>query len=216
MNLSMVTSFIIAGMIMLGIVMVNINVSNSTAELTIAQITKSHVSNITDMINDDFSNIGYDVNETTQESIGKIFDCKLPNRISFYRNIHDDPDVSPKLIEWEFKKTEDVPGTNNEDHRPLVRTVYDDDGSTILDQTEILLGVTKFELLYFDDSNYGKPKSEGKTSSTGCSAVTNVKQIHVELEVQSAEKMYKRSTGDGRYVSSVWDKRFTPINLNLE
>lgn len=215
MNLSMVTSFIIAGMIMLGIVMVNINMSNSTAELTVAQITRSHVSSITDMINDDFSNMGYDVNQTTQETMGAILNCKLANRISFYRNIHDDSTVTPKLIEWEFKKTEDIPGTSNDDHRPLVRTVYNDDGS-ILDQTDILLGVTRFELLYFDETNYGKPKSEGTSVATGCSDISNVKQIHVELELQSAEKMYKRSTGDGRYVSSVWDKRFTPINLNLD
>lgn len=215
MNLSMVTSFIIAGMIMLGIVMVNINVNNSTAELTIAQITRNHVSSITDMINDDFSNIGYDVNSTTKETVGAILNCKLSNRLSFYRNIHDDPDSTAKLIEWEFKKTEDIPSAKNEDHRPLVRTVYNDDGS-ILDQTEILLGVTHFHLLYFDDSNYGKPKSEGKSAATGCSDISNVKQIHVELEVQSAEKMYQRSTGDGRYVRSVWDKRFTPLNLNLD
>lgn len=216
MNLSMVTSFIIAGMIMLGIVMVNINVSNSTAELTISQITRNHISSVADMINEDFSNIGYDVNETTQESIGKILDCKLSTRISFYRNVHDDPDVSPKLIEWEFKKNDSISGAKNPDHRPLVRTVYDDDGVTILDQTEIHLGVTNFELLYFDDSNYGKPKSEGKSSSTGCSDISNVRQIHVLIEMQSAEKMYKRSSDDGRYVRSVWDKRFTPINLNID
>ena len=216
MNVSMVISFIIAGMIMLGIVMVNINVNNSTAELTIAQITRNHATSITDMINDDFSNMGYDVNTTTLETKGAILNCKLSNRISFYRNIYDNPDSTAKLIEWEFKKNEDIPGTKNEDHRPLVRTVYHDDETTILDQTEILLGVTHFQLLYFDDSNYGKPKSEGKSAATGCSDISNVKQIHVELEVQSAEKMYQRSTGDGRYVRSVWDKRFTPLNLNLD
>lgn len=214
MNLSMVLSFIIAGMILLGIAMVNINVQTSTAELTITQISKNQVKSITDIINDDFSNIGYDVTTTTQETVGKIFDCKMKDKISFYRNIDNDSTMSAKKIEWEFLKNEEISHTKNEDHRVLVRTVYDQDGNE-LDKTQITLGVTRFELLYFDDTNYGKPKSEGKSILSGCGSALNVKQIHVELEIQSAEKIYKRGSDDGRYVKSVWDKRFTPTNLNL-
>jgi hypothetical protein len=215
MNLGIVISYIIAGMIMLGIVMMNINVQNSSAELTITQITRSHVSNVTEIINDDFSNIGYDVNRTTADNpeINAIMRCKLPRRVEFYRNIYDDPNEQPKRIEWRFFHEDEIPGAKNENFRLLQRTVYNTEDNSIYDQTDILTGVTRFEVLYFDQ--VGKPRDESLTSSGGCSDIGTVKQIHIILEMQSPEKIYNRASGEGRYIRSVWDKRFTPPNLNL-
>lgn len=213
MNLGMVTSYIIAGLLLLGIAMMNISVQTSSTELAISQITRSHMASVTDLINEDFPNMGYDVNQTTLDTQGAILICKLPYRISFYRNIYDNPDSTAKKIEWRFLKDDPIPGARNEDHRELVRTVSDPDTGEIIDKSEIRLGITRFELRYFDE--VGKPKSESLTSGGGCSDITNVKQVHVELEVQSHEKIYHRASSDGRYIRSVWDKRFTPPNLNL-
>jgi len=213
MNLGLITSYIIAGFIFIGISMVNISLQSSSSELAITQITRSHVSNITEILNDDISNMGYDVDQTTMETKGVILDCKLPHRISFYSNIYGDPDSTARKIEWRFLKDEVLPDAKNEQHRALVRTVYDSDSGAVLDKTEIKVGITKFQIRYFD--TVGKPVDESLPSGGGCSDITDVKQIHIELEVQSPEKVYNRAVGEGRYIRSVWDKRFTPINLNL-
>ena len=216
MNLGLVTSFIVAGILMLGIVMVNINVQNSTAELTLAQITRNHVSNITDMINDDFSNMGYQVNKSTSE-IDSLENMVLTyarnNEISFYRNLSDDPTKPPHLITWKIDN-DDIPNTKNPDHHTLYRLVEDLETGAI-DSTAIRTGVTNFFLRYYntvgaDTQNDVTPPGQLKNQ------LSNIRQVHVTLELQSAEPIYNRASGQGRYIRSVWDKRFTPINLNLE
>jgi len=89
MNLGIVTSYIVAGVIILGIVAMNLSVQNSSAELTLTQMQRQYVANITDMLNDDLSNMGYDVNDVTRDPEGniKILECAQENRISFYRNL---------------------------------------------------------------------------------------------------------------------------------
>jgi hypothetical protein len=41
----------------------------------------------------------------------------------------------------------------------------------------------------------------------------DVEQIYIVMEVQSREPVFKRAQGDGRFVRTVWEKRFTPMNL---
>jgi len=45
--------------------------------------------------------------------------------------------------------------------------------------------------------------------------IGDVKQIHLRLELQADEKLYNRASSDGRYVRSVWEKRYTPPNLQF-
>lgn len=211
MNLGMVTSYIIAGMLLLGIMAMNINVQTSTTELTISQILRSHVSNVTEMLNDDIPNMGYDYEGTTKsnDDVGnKILEFGNEKRISFYRNLTGDPTRIPERIEWEFV---DSTGVN---FGTLVRRVYDpNDGTT--DVNEINIGVHKFEIRYYD--SVGEILSNNMSSpGSNLTQLNDVKQIHIIMELQSKEKIYKRATGDGRYMRSVWEKRFTPSNLHVE
>ncbi|MEX0660309.1 MAG: hypothetical protein WEA58_14285 [Balneolaceae bacterium] len=223
MNLGIVTSYIIAGVIILGIVMMNFRVQNSGAELTLSQMNRQYVTDIADMLNDDLSNMGYDVNGRTKipgtEDI-RILDCAQENRIRFYRNLCEtdtecaEEDRVPERIEWELRTNEI--STSNTNHRTLRRTVTKlDNNDNVVpeseDVTDINIGVTQFNIQYYDSVG-----SKNDKTGLGCGTnVPSVKQIKVTLEVQSAEKIIQRASDDGRYIRSVWEKRFTPTNLQL-
>ncbi len=223
MNLGIVTSYIIAGVILLGIVMMNIRVQNSSAELTITQLNRQYVSDITDILNDDLANMGFDVNDVTRDpdtEEARVLDCAQSNRIRFYRNLCEtdsecsNQDRVPERIEWRLIVDDEI-SPSNPDHRSLKRTVttFDTDGSELgTEETSMNVGVTQFNIQYYE--NVG---SNSNATGLGCgSNVPSVRQLKVSLEVQSAEKIYDRATAEGRYVRSVWEKRFTPTNLQLQ
>jgi hypothetical protein len=226
MNLGIVTSYIIAGVIILGIVSMNLRVQNSGAELTISQMNRQYVTDIADMLNDDLSNMGYNVNDVTRDMNGdvRVLECAQHNRIRFYRNLCEtDLDCSnedriPERIEWRLlneNENEDEISQTNPSHRTLRRTVVtlDDEGSVVSEEhTDIKVGVTQFDIRYYDVVG-----SNTNITGLGCgSTVPNVRQFKVTLEVQSAEKIFHRAAGEGRFVRSVWEKRFTPTNLQLQ
>lgn len=224
MNLGIVTSYIIAGVILLGIVMMNIRVQNSSAELTISQMNRQYVTDISDMLNDDLSNMGYDVNRITRDpDTGqvRIMDCAQENRIRFYRNLCatdaecSDPNRIPERIEWRLLSEDEI-STTNPAHRTLLRTVTEFDpetGDPLSENTqEINVGVTQFSIEYYETVG---SNINGNVSVECGSNVTNIKQFKVTLEVQSSEKIYNRSVAEGRYIRSVWEKRFTPANLQI-
>lgn len=222
MNLGIVTSYIIAGVIILGIVMMNFRVQNSGAELTLSQMNRQYVTDVTDMLNDDFSNMGYDVNDVTRNPETdevRVMDCAKSDEIRFYRNLcstdaecNDDTRI-PEQITWQLLP--DVISSTNPDHRTLRRTVRVLDGTNTVvseDVTDINIGVTAFNIEYFETVG-----SNTNITGLGCgSNVPTVRQIKVSLEVQSAEKIIQRASDDGRYIRSVWEKRFTPTNLQLQ
>lgn len=214
MNLSLVTSYIIAGLLLFSIAMVNIRMQNSSAELTMTQIVRDNLNNITDMLNDDLPNAGYDVMRSTRENASvdyKILEEARANKISFYRNLSNDPTKTPDLIIWEL--IDENPGHGNPNHKVLTRTVFYESTGTP-DVTEIRSGVTQFALRYYDA--VGK-NLEDNMSAPGLikTQLDQVRQLHLILEIQSREQIYNRSAGDGRYVTTVWEKRFTPVNLQI-
>ncbi|CAN5389403.1 hypothetical protein BH23BAC3_BH23BAC3_17030 [soil metagenome] len=223
MNLGIVTSYIIAAVIILGIVMMNLRVQNSGAELTLSQMNRQYVTDIADILNDDLSNMGYNVNDVTRNpetGEARVLDCAQSNRIRFFRNLCNsdiecsDEDRIPERIEWQLLTADEI-SQSNPDHRTLKRTVttYDPDGSIAgIDETEINVGVTQFNIQYYETVG-----SNNNSTGLGCgSNVPSVRQLKITLEVQSAEKIYNRAAGEGRYIRSVWDKRFTPTNLQLQ
>ena len=222
MNLGIVTSYIVAGVILIGIVMMNLSVQGSSAELTITQMQRQYVANITDMLNDDLSNMGSDVNDITRDSDGEphIIECATDNRISFYRNLCQtneecaDENRQPELIEWRLL-TEDEISDSNPNHRTLRRTVttFHSEEDPVVDENDINVGVTQFNIEYYRQGYIG---SDNNTTGIGCgSGVENIRQLKVMLEVQSAERVRSRPGAEGRFIRSVWDKRFTPPNLQI-
>jgi hypothetical protein len=206
MNLGLVTSYIIAALLTLSIIMMNLRLSSSSTELTLTQITRQHVITVADMINDDFHNMGYNVYEKTDP----ILTVAEEHKISFYRNIENDPARDPELITWEFYTGNPVALEKNPNLMEMTRTVEDPNSGTI-DITEIATGVSKFILRYYDE--HGAPLDEYIPTPLSAAEMENVKQIYLELEVQSMEPLVTRGNSNGRFIRSVYEKRFSPRNL---
>lgn len=206
MNLGLVTSYIIAALLTLSIIMMNLRVSNSSNELTLTQITRQHVITIADMLNDDIPNMGYNVDKKTDPILVYADDHK----ISFYRNIENDLTRQPELITWEYYTGNQIALEKNPNLHAMTRTVEDpNSGQTHV--TQINTGASKFMLRYYD--THGAPKDSSLTTPLSSTELANVKQIYLELEVQSLEPLYSRSHSDGRFIRSVYEKRFSPRNL---
>ncbi len=205
MNLGIVTSYLIAGVILISIAMMNLRMSSSNAELTMTQITREHVRNVTDLLNDDFPNMGYNVDEKTDP----ILVYANRNKITFLRNIHNDPAIEPSEITWEFLYDDQPSNSKNENHGTLLRIVNADGYEP--DTTRIESGVTKFNMFYYN--RHGQSKGDNISPPGSGSTLSDVKQIYIELEMQNNERISGRSANDGRYIRSVWEKRFSPGNL---
>ncbi|HEX6983636.1 MAG TPA: hypothetical protein VF181_12825 [Balneolaceae bacterium] len=208
MNLPLVISYIIAGIIMLSIIAMNISVSKSSTELTMTQITREKASSVTEFISQDLQKMGYNKTSRTDP----IVSIALGNKIQFFSNIDNSSDKSVEAVTWELTST-GIPETQNPNDKVLLRTVYSVDilgnlGS-LIEETSIELGVTGFRISYYDD--YGEPLSDSLT--TPVADPDQIRQMYIKISFESAEKMYYQIGGDGKYILSVWEKRFSPPNL---
>lgn len=215
MNLGLITSYIIAGMLMLAIVTMNINLSTSSSDLTLSQITKQHVQTVTDMLTYDIPKIGFAQN-------GKVTKYNNPdtgtnynmvtiaedNRIRFYSDVDNNGQIDE--VTWWFKTSDPVTSTNNPNDFKLVRTQRNM-ATNVTETTEITLGVTEFVINYYDE--YGDSKANKMSTPITGATLDNIKQIDIELIMESKEKIRYSVNSDGRYVASAWEKRYTPRNL---
>lgn len=205
MNLGLVTSYIIAGILLMAILAMNMSLSSSSTELTITQTTREKASGIVEIIEHDIKKMGYNRTNKTDP----ILVTADSNKIQFRSNIDNSYDNSVELVTWEFTSTE-VTATKNPNDYVLMRTVKDlDTGAE--EKTPIKLGVVNFNIKYLDE--YGEPVSNHMTTPVTGSDLENVRQLYIKLELESSEKVYQASGGDGRYVRTIWEKRFSPGNL---
>lgn len=202
MNLGLVTSYIIAGMILVSMTLMTMNLSTSSSELTMTNMEKQHLDAIAETIIHDIPKIGYDRDAMTDTTI-IVADS---NKIVFDSNIDNSTDGKVERITWEYTST-DVSGTANPNDYVLMRNVKEK-GSTLEKKTPIELGVTRFELKYYNVYGSNTPMSF-PISDPG-----QIKQIEVIVEVQSAEKLNLNKASGNKYVTSQWKKRFSPVNLS--
>lgn len=215
MNMGLVTSFIIGGILLLSILFLNINISNSGAELTLTQVTRDRLETVTNMLDDDIPNMGYHLEQPT-DTILTIADSDY---IQFFRNLCRNPArdaatmncAEPELITWRFFKDQKPAKSLNSNHGTLIRVVKA--AGVAPDTTWIKAGVTNFKVRYYN--SHGKPLDQFMSVPLPLSELTNVKQLYIELEVQSNERVPGRSDNE-RYIRTVWEKRFSPRNLDVE
>ena len=207
MNLGLVTSYIIGGILLIGILALNMSLSNSSTELTLTQTTREKAKGVQEILTHDIQKMGFN-------KVGKtspILEVAESDKIQFRSNI-DDTDTNPNTdverVTWEFTNTSLNNGNPNV--YVLMRTVEHLDTGNI-EETPIRLGVADFEIRYFDE--YGKGISEYMTTPLSSSELSNVRQLYLKLELQSSAKVHQNTSGDGRYVRTIWEKRFSPPNL---
>lgn len=206
MNLGLVTSYIIGGIILLSILAMNMSLSNSSTEITLTQVTREKAASVSEMIAHDIQKMGYNREEKTNTILTKA----LEHKIEFNSNIDNSEDNTVETVSWEFHIDPDleVGSTKNPNDYILLRTVKDA-SDNVIDKTPIGVGVTEFKIQYYDE--YGKPVSDALSDPQ--SNISSIKQLYVKLALESGEPIYSNSGGDGRYIKTVWEKRFSPPNL---
>lgn len=208
MNLGLTTSFIIGGILLLSILAMNMSVKNSSIQLTQRQINQQKLSSISDMISSDIQKMGADRQTKTDEILLEATD----NRIKFKSNINNQGDV--ETVSWEFEKVsgKEVTSTKNPNDYELVRTVRDADTGNLIEETPIRLGVIEFQISYFD--HYGAEVGiDDMSTPLSSSDMEKVKQLYIKINLESPEKLYNSPGSNGDYMLSVWEKRFSPPNL---
>jgi hypothetical protein len=207
MNLGLITSYVIGGILLIGILAMNMSLSNSSTELTLTQTTREKAKGVQEIISHDIQKIGY--NRTGKTS--PILEIAESNKISFRSNIDNSTDVSNvERVTWELTTT---PLNNgNPNAYVLMRTVEHLETGNI-EETPIRLGVTDFKIKYYDE--YGEPTDENTHMATPLSSseLPDVRQLYIRLKLESSAKIYNNRNDDGRFVSTVWEKRFSPPNL---
>lgn len=209
MNVGLITSYIIAGIIIISMMRMNSRVSNSNVELTMTQITREKLTALSDIIYDDFPNMGYDLYDKTPE----IITVADSNKIQFYRKIDTYNSGVPEIITWQITDTL-VSSTQNPNDKILTRKVKKGIGG-VESITRFDLGITRFKLYYFDEFGLSTLPEDGEYLSMPVSAALrgSIKQIYIVLELQSTQPIMDNVNSEGRYIRSVWEKRFSPANL---
>ncbi len=221
MNAGLLTSFIVAGILIVSIITMNNSVSNNSSELTMTQFNRSKMATVSKMISDDIQKIGFNGTEKTDPMLVEAGGKKITFRSDIDNEYEDkkdeeDKDTLEDMVEnedmvkevtWEF--TSDSVDNSNPNDYVLMRTVKDLSGE-ILKETPIALGVTEFNIAYYND--YGVPLSDS-LSTPVTSQIDYVKQFYIKIKLESPEKIYTGTNSSGRFVTSVWEKRFSPPNL---
>jgi len=206
MNIGLVTSYVIAGIILIAILSMNMSVSSSSNEITLSQVTRERAETISDIMSNDIQKIGYNRKSKTNP----VLTVAEGKKIQFRSNIDNSTDNSVEIVTWEFTNTA-VTSTPNPSDRVLKRTVRDASSGSIISTTPFKSGVISFRINYY--KKYGSKRSDSLSTPVTGSALNNIKQLYIALKIQSKEKVYNGS--NGHYVTSIWEKRFSPPNLEF-
>ncbi|WP_138430337.1 hypothetical protein [Fodinibius saliphilus] len=205
MNFGLITSYVVGGIILIGILSMTLSVSNSSTEITLTSVTREKASGIVEVLEHDIQKMGYNRTNKTDP----IIVTADSNFIQFRSNIDNSTDGSVELITWHFTTTA-VTNTKNPNDYILLRSVENLSTGSI-EKTPIKLGVTNFNIKYLDE--YGEPVSNHMSTPVATNDLENIRQLYIQLIVESNAKVYKFNKDDGRYVASIWEKRFSPGNL---
>lgn len=188
---------------MVMIVTLNIRVSQHAQELTLHSIVKTHVEDISEIIQNDISKIGYDINNSIPDAI-ILADETV---IEFRSNLFNSAPGTINRVRWELG-TSSI--STNPNHRNLTRTVFNPDGSVDENNTtEISLGVSRFSFNYFVQSSFTPLPTPVAPAN-----LNDIRRIQVILEVQPREGI-NRFGADTYYPTSSWTKVIVPMNLSL-
>ncbi|MDZ7660370.1 hypothetical protein [Fodinibius sp.] len=203
--MGLVTSYVIGGILLIGILAMNMSLSQSSTELTLTQTTREKAVGVQEMLNHDIQKIGFNRNNKTSPVLVEADSHK----VAFRSNIDNSSDNSVELVTWEFTNTS--VGNGNPNAYVLKRTVKDVDTGSIISETPIRLGVTNFNIKYLD--KYGQPVSNHMSTPVASSDLNSIRQLYIALELQSSAKVHGNTNTDGRFVRTIWEKRFSPPNL---
>ncbi len=162
MNTGIITSFIIGGLLMISIVALNERVTMDSNQTAINQIVKNRIDNVSQVIDNDFREMGYGVN-------GTIITYASPEEVSFQEDLNNDGIIHN--VTWLYDVSQGVSQTVNPNDHPLYRIV---DGVKHM----VSASVTSFSLSYI-------MKNGDQTASPG--NFNEVRKIKVNMVCESPE-----------------------------
>ncbi|MDX1640002.1 MAG: hypothetical protein R3281_18735 [Balneolaceae bacterium] len=203
MNLGLISSYVVGGMVLLGILAMTMNLNSSSSELTISQMKKEHLNTVSELFSNDIPKIGYNRTSLTDTLIFKADSTELV----FDSNIDNSTDGKVERISWSLTNTS-VNTSPNPNDFILLRKIREK-GNTLEKKTPIPFGVTYLRFRYYDEYGSDNPLP----TPVSAAKIGDIKQIEVEIVIQSPNKITYPGSNEGRYVSTSWRKRFSPVNL---
>jgi len=196
MNFGLIISYVIAGFLMIMIFTINYNVGFSNQEVTTTLIKETHTQAVKQILTNDIPKIGYQQGGVITNTFIKATDIELSYRSDL------DNDGSVETITWTYDPDTTPAHANNPHVNTLIRTV---DGV----DTDITLGITDFQIRYYNQ--YGSTSSMSTPVSS--SDFEDIVQIEIEFEMQNDYSLNYRASDPDRYITTTWQKRFSPVNL---
>ncbi len=186
--IDLISSTLIAGMVLLSVLKVNATLTSTNSNTNVQVITQENTTTIANTIAYDFYKIGYKATPAI------IF--ADTSAITFLSQI-DNNGMVDTLHYW-LGSDVTTPGVN-----PNWRTLYRVKDSN--PPRGASLGVTSFNLAYYDSTDTEIPIPSGGTTSQ--SVLSRIRTIHVEILFESATKI------DSGYAETYWEQFITPKNL---
>ncbi|HKK25766.1 MAG TPA: hypothetical protein VJ941_09070 [Gracilimonas sp.] len=196
MNFGLIISYVIAGFLMIMIFTINYNVGFSNQEVTTTLIKETHTQAVKQILTNDIPKIGYQQGGVITNTFIKATDIELSYRSDL------DNDGSVETITWTYDPDTTPAHANNPHVNTLIRTV---DGV----DTDITLGITDFQIRYYNQYGSTSPMSTPVSSSD----FEDIVQIEIEFEMQNDYSLNYRASDPDRYITTNWQKRFSPVNL---
>lgn len=196
MNFGLIISYVIAGFLMIMIFTINYNVGFSNQEVTTTLIKETHTQAVKQILTNDIPKIGYQQGSVIPNTFIKATDVELSYRSDL------DNDGSVETITWTYDPDTTPAHANNPHVNTLIRTV---DGV----DTDITLGITDFQIRYYNQYGSTSPMSTPVSSSD----FEDIVQIEIEFEMQNDYSLNYRASDPDRYITTTWQKRFSPVNL---
>jgi hypothetical protein len=196
MNFGLIISYVIAGFLMIMIFTINYNVGFSNQEVTTTLIKETHTQAVKQILTNDIPKIGYQQGSVITNTFIKATDAELSYRSDL------DNDGSVETITWTYDPDTTPAHANNPHVNTLIRTV---DGV----DTDITLGITDFQIRYYNQYGSTSPMSTPVSSSD----FEDIVQIEIEFEMQNDYSLNYRASDPDRYITTTWQKRFSPVNL---
>jgi len=196
MNFGLIISYVIAGFLMIMIFTINYNVGFSNQEVTTTLIKETHTQAVKQILTNDIPKIGYQQGGVITNTFIKATDIELSYRSDL------DNDGSVETITWTYDPDTTPAHANNPHVNTLIRTV---DGV----DTDITLGITDFQIRYYNQYGSTSPMSTPVSSSD----FEDIVQIEIEFEMQNDYSLNYRASDPDRYITTTWQKRFSPVNL---
>lgn len=183
--LSLIASIVIGGMVLVSFQQFNSEVSRDMQLDALDHIAYGNLDAVTQLIDFDFSRIGYRVNDPAQP----IITTATATEVQYVMD--SDGNNVVETMRYYLSSTTDVvaKSTPNPNDRVLYRVV---NGGT---PEVIATGMTEFKVLYYD--------STGNTAGS----LTDIRTLVVSLTIEGD------FDADGQYPKFVWLGRFTPPSL---